>query len=33
MIKCNVTVNGVISRAASMRTGKDGKAYIALLSK
>lgn len=28
MIKCNVTVNGVISRAASMRTGKDGKAYI-----
>ncbi|MBP8167176.1 MAG: single-stranded DNA-binding protein [Bacteroides sp.] len=28
MIKCNVTVNGVISRAASMRTGKEGKAYI-----
>ncbi len=28
MIKCNVTVNGVISRTASMRTGKDGKAYI-----
>ena len=28
MIKCNVTVNGVISRAASMRTGKDDKSYI-----
>ena len=28
MIKCNVTVNGVISRVASMRTGKEGKAYI-----
>lgn len=28
MIKCNVTINGVISRAASMRTGKEGKAYI-----
>lgn len=28
MIKCNVTVNGVISRAASMRTGKEGKTYI-----
>ena len=28
MIKCNVTINGVISRAASMRTGKDGKANI-----
>lgn len=28
MIKCNVTVNGVISRAALMRTGKEGKAYI-----
>lgn len=28
MIKCNVTVNGAISRAASMRTGKEGKTYI-----
>lgn len=28
MIKCNVTVNGVISRVASMRTGKDDKSYI-----
>lgn len=28
MIKCNVTVNGVISRAASVRTGKEGKVYI-----
>lgn len=28
MIRCNVTVNGVISRAASMRTGKDDKSYI-----
>ncbi len=28
MIKCKVTINGVISRVASMRTGKDGKAYI-----
>ena len=28
MIKCNVTVNGVISRAASMRTGKESKAFI-----
>jgi hypothetical protein len=28
MIKCNVTANGVISRAALMRTGKDDKSYI-----
>lgn len=28
MIKCNVTVNGVISRPASMRTGKDDSSYI-----
>jgi len=28
MIECNVTVNGVISRPASMRTGKDDRSYI-----
>ena len=29
MIKCNVTVCGTISRAAQMRTGKEGKPFIA----
>lgn len=29
MIKCNVTVNGVISKAASMRTNKEGKSFVA----
>lgn len=28
MIKCSVTVNGIISRAASMRIGKDDRSYI-----
>jgi len=28
MIKCSVTINGVISRAASMHTGKDDRSYI-----
>lgn len=28
MIKCNVTINGVISRIASMHTGKDDRSYI-----
>ena len=25
MIKCNVTINGIVSRTASMRTNKDHK--------
>lgn len=28
MIKCNVTINGIVSRTASMRTNKEGKSYI-----
>ena len=28
MIKCNVTMNGIVSRTASMRTNKEGKSYI-----
>ncbi len=28
MIKCNVTINGAISRAATMRTNKEGKTFI-----
>lgn len=28
MIKCNVTVNGVISRAATMRSGSEGNQFI-----
>lgn len=28
MIKCNVTLNGVISRAATMRSGSEGKQFI-----
>ena len=30
MIKCNVTVCGTISRAAQMRTGKEGKPFMSL---
>ncbi|MBR0262531.1 MAG: hypothetical protein IJQ60_01440 [Prevotella sp.] len=30
MIKCNVTVCGTISRAAQMRTGKEGKAFMSM---
>lgn len=30
MIKAEVTVNGVISRAATTRTSKDGKTYTQL---
>ena len=28
MIKCNVTVCGIISRSAQMRTGKEGKRQL-----
>lgn len=28
MIKCNVTMNGIVNRTASMRTNKEGKSYI-----
>lgn len=28
MIKCNVTINGVISRAATIRTNKEGKSFV-----
>lgn len=28
MIRCNVTMTGVVSRAASMRTNKEGKSYV-----
>lgn len=28
MIKCNVTLNGTVSRAATVRTDKDGRPYI-----
>ena len=28
MIKCNVTINGIVSRTASMCTNKEGKSYI-----
>ena len=30
MIKCNVTVCGIISRSAQMRTGKEGKPFMSL---
>ena len=30
MIKCNVTICGTISRAAQMRTGKEGKAFMSM---
>lgn len=30
MIKCNVTVCGTISRAAQMRTGKEGKPFMSM---
>ena len=30
MIKCNVTINGIVSRTASMRTNKEGKSSIGL---
>lgn len=33
MIKCNVTINGIVSRTASMRTNKEGKSYINVSSK
>lgn len=28
MIRCNVTMTGMVSRAASMRTNKEGKSYV-----
>ena len=28
MIKCNVTICGTISRAAQMRTNKEGKSFL-----
>lgn len=28
MIKCNVTINGIVSRTASMRTNKEGKSSV-----
>ena len=30
MIKCNVTICGTVSRAAQMRTNKDGKPFMTL---
>ena len=30
MIKCNVTINGIVSRTASMRTNKEGNPTSAL---
>ena len=30
MIKCNVTICGTVSRAAQMRTNKEGKPFMTL---
>ena len=28
MIKCNVTINGTVSRAATVRTNSEGQSFI-----
>ena len=30
MIKCNVTINGTVSRAATVRTNSEGQTFICL---
>ena len=30
MIKCNVTINGTVSRAATVRTNSEGQSFICL---